>query len=164
MVHRLTSSGSRVKMVHTWKCILYHPTSRAISWTKCEKGNLWIRRSVLFLNQQISWRATIPGQYLWGFFTLLAFRNSFWGALPPTVSLSFLLAGSSLPDIDGPASATIWANFWVGDGSSNLPISPNFSASVILFSISLGVRGVSTSGTGGLPALGVPLVGHVPLP
>ena len=78
MVHRLASLGRptkyasaaccRVKMTCTWKHMSYHPTSRAISWTKCKKGSLQMRRSILFWNWQISWRATIPGQYLQGFF------------------------------------------------------------------------------------------------
>ena len=53
-----------------------------------------MRRSILFWNQQILWRATIPSWYLWGFFTLLAFRNSFLGVFPPVVGLCFLQAGS----------------------------------------------------------------------
>ena len=99
MVHRLASSKSltkyasaascRVKMAHTWKCMSYHPTSRAILQTKCEKGSLQNKRSVLFWNWWISQRATVPGQYLWGFFTFPAHRNSFWGSLPPTVGKSF---------------------------------------------------------------------------
>ena len=79
-----------------------------------------MRRSVLFWNQHILQRATIPGWYLQGFFTILAQRNSFWGVLPPMVSLRFLLAGSSLLT-DGPASAAIWANCWVSDDSGNSP-------------------------------------------
>ena len=39
-----------------------------------------------------------------------AWKNSCWGALLPTVGWNFLLTGSSLPDIDGPASIAIWAN------------------------------------------------------
>ena len=48
-----------------------------------------------------------------------------WGALPPTVSQSLLLACSSPPNIDGLASAAIWANCWASDDSGNLPISSN---------------------------------------
>ena len=106
-----------------------------------------MRRSMLFWNQWILQRATIPSWYLQGFFTLPAFRNSFQGALPPMVSLSFLWASSSPPNIDGPASTAIWANCWVGNDSGNLTTSPNFSVSSILFSNSLWVGGVSTSGT-----------------
>ena len=135
-----------------------------LSQTKSKKGNLWIRRSVLSWNWQISWRATVPGQYLLGFFTLPAFRSSFQGALPPTVSLSFLLAGSFSPNIDGLASTAIWAHCWVGSDSSDLPTSPNFSASSILLSISCGIGGASTSGTGGPLLQGVPGVGHALLP
>ena len=64
-------------------------------------------RSVLLWNWQVSQRATIHGQYL---FHLTAFWNSFLGALPPVVSLSFLWDGSSPPSVDGLASVAIWAN------------------------------------------------------
>ena len=111
-------------------------------------------RSVLFWYWQISQRATIPGWYLLDFFTFLARRNSFWGALPSTVSQSFFLASSSLADIDGLTSRVIWANCWVGDDSGNLPTSPKFPTSTILFSISLGVGGASTSGAGGSTGTG----------
>ena len=40
------------------------------------------------------------------------------------VGWSFLQAGSSPPNIDGPASAAIWTNCWVGDDSSDLPPIP----------------------------------------
>ena len=172
MAHRLSFSRSptkyaspascRVEVVHIWKHISY-PTSRAISQTKCEKGSLQTRRSILFRNWQISWRATVPGQYLWDFFTLPAFWNSFQGAFPPMVSLSFLQAGSSPPDIDGPASAAIWANCWVGDDSSDLPTSPSLSDSSILLSNSLLVEGFPLLALGCLPVLGVPAQ-NAPLP
>ena len=159
MAHRLVSSKSptryasaascRVKMAHTWKHILYLPTSRAISWTRYEQGNLQMRRSALFWNWQILQRTTITGWYLWGFFTLLAWGNSFWGALPPTVSWSFLLTGYSPPNIDVPASTAIWANCQVGDDPSDLPTSFNFSDIALLLSISLRVGGTSMSGAGG---------------
>ena len=142
-VQRLVSSKSptkyasvaycRVKMAHTWKCMSYLPTSRAISWTRCKKGSLHIRRSVLFWNCQILWRATVPGWYLWGIFTFPAFRNSFCGTLPSIVGHSFILAGSSPPYVDGPASTAIWANCQVSDDSSDLPTSLSFSGSSILF-------------------------------
>ena len=97
-----------------WKCRSYLPTSRAISCTSHEKGSFLIRSSVLFWNCWISQRATVPGQYFLVFLTLPALRNSFWGALPPMVGQSFLWTGSS-PKADGPASAAIWANCWVGN-------------------------------------------------
>ena len=103
-----------------------------------------MRGSVLFWNCQISQKATVPGQYFLVFYTLPAWRNSFWGALPPTVGQSLLLTGSSLPKSDGLGSAAIWANCWVGndDGdqptsSSHLASSAHLSASSILFSSSL---------------------------
>ena len=117
MVQRLASSmrptiyasaaSCRHIMALPWKCKSYLPTSRAISQTSHEKGSFLIRSSVLFWNCWISQRATMPGQYFLVFFTLPAQRNSFWGALPPTVGQSFLLTGSSLPKSDGPASAAI---------------------------------------------------------
>ena len=91
MVHRLASSKRDTKyasaascrhmMVLPWKRMSVLPTSWAISWTSCEKGSFRIRSSVLFWYHQISWRATVPGQYLLGFLTFPAFRNSFRGAL-----------------------------------------------------------------------------------
>ena len=90
--------------------MLYLSTSRATLQTKCKKGSLHIRRSILFWKQWISCRAPVPSWYLWGFLTFPALRNSFWGALPPTVGKRILLAGSSLPNVDGPASTAIWAN------------------------------------------------------
>ena len=117
-----TSAAScRHIMVLPWKCKSYLPTSRAISWTNHEKGSFLMRSSVLFWNCQISQRATVPGWYFLVFFTLPAWRNSFWGALPPTVGQSFLLTGSSLPKADVLASAAIWANCWVGNDDSDLP-------------------------------------------
>ena len=83
------------------------PTAWAISQTSHEKGSFLMRSSVLFWNCQISRRPTVPGWYFLVFFTFPALRNSFWGALPPTVGWSFLLAGSS-PKADGLASAAIW--------------------------------------------------------
>ena len=120
MVQRFVSSMSlnkyasaasyRHKMVCPWKCKSYLPTSRAILWTSHEKGLLQMRSSVLFWNWWISQRATIPSQYFWGFFSGANCKNSFWGALPPMVGQNFLWAGSSVPNIDGPASTAIWAN------------------------------------------------------
>ena len=136
-----------------WKCKSYLPTSRAISWTNHEKGSFQIRSSVLFWNHQISQRATLSGQYFLVFFTFPAWRNSFWGALPPMVGQSFLLAGSSLPDIDGPASAAIWANCWVGDNEGDLPTPLSCSASMILCMTSSAHRGASLAGVGGAPLM-----------
>ena len=117
-----TSAAScRHTIALPWKCKPYLPTSRAISQTNCKKGSFWMRSSVFFWNCQISWRATVPGWYFLGFLTLPAWRNSFWGALPPTVGQSFLLAGSSSPDLDGPASVAIWTNCWVSDDEGDLP-------------------------------------------
>ena len=131
IVQRLASSKSptkyastascQVKMACTWKCITYLPTSRAILWIKHEKGSFQIKRSVFFCNRCISRRAIVPDWYLWGFFTFPALRNSFQGGLSPTVSWSFLLTGSSLPNVDGPASVAIWANYCVSDDSGDPP-------------------------------------------
>ena len=153
MVQRLASSMRPTKyasaascrhiMVLPWKDRSYLPTSRAISWTSHEKGSFLIRSSVLFWNCQISQRATVPGWYFLVFLTFPALRNSFWGALPPTVGQSFLLTGSS-PEADGPASAAIWANCQVGNDDGDLPTSSSclassthLSASSNLFSSSL---------------------------
>ena len=108
---------------------------------------------MLFWNHWISQRATVPGQYFLVFFTFPAWRNSFWGALPPTVSWSFLLAGSSLPDVDGPATATVWANCQVRDNEGNLPTPSSCSASAILLIISSTCRGASLAGVGGAPVM-----------
>ena len=144
---RLTRNASAASckhiMVLPWKCISVLPTAWAISWTSCEKGSFLMRSSVLFWNCQISQRTTVAGQYFLVFFTFLALRNSFWGALPPTVGWSFLLAGSS-PKTDGLASAAIWTNCQVGNNNGNLPTSSSglaysthLSASSIIFSTSL---------------------------
>ena len=159
MVQRLVSSMRLTKyasaasyrhiMVLPWKCRSYLPTSRAISWTSHEKGSFLIRSSVLFWTCQISQRATVPGQYFLVFFTFPAWRNSFQGALPPTVGQSCLWTGSS-PKADGLASAAIWANCQVGndDGdlhtsSSCLASSTCLSASSTIFSTSLMGEGLS---------------------
>ena len=98
---RLTKYASvascRHIMVLPWKHRLYMPTARAVSWTSHEKGSFLIRSLVLFWNHQISQRATVPGQYFLVFLTLPAWRNSFWGALPPMVGWIFLWTGSSPP-------------------------------------------------------------------
>ena len=137
MAQRLVSSGRptnyasaascRHKMACSWKHRSYLPTSRAILWTSHEKGLLQMRSSKLFWNQQILQRATIPGQYLWGVFSFLAINNSFLRALPSTVGWSFFLAGSSLPNVDGPASVAIWANGQVGNDCDDLPTSSSCS-------------------------------------
>ena len=124
MVHRLASSKRDTKnasaasfrhmMALPWKCMSVLPTSWAISRTSYEKGSFQIRSSVLFWYCWILWRATVPGWYFLVFFTFPAFRNSFHGALHPMVGQSFLWAGSS-SEADGPASAAIWANCWVGN-------------------------------------------------
>ena len=119
---RVTKNSSAASCKHImalpWKHRSVLPTAWAVSLTSREKGSFLMRSSVLFWNHQISQRATVPGQYFLVFFTFSALRNSFWGALPPTVGWSFLLAGSS-PKTDGPASAAIWANCWVGDDDSD---------------------------------------------
>ena len=114
MVQRLASSMRPTKyasaascrhiMVLPWKHKSYLPTSRSISWTSREKGSFLIRSSVLFWNCQISQRAAVPDWYFLVFWTLPAWRNSFWGALPPMVGWSFFLTGSS-PEADGLTSA-----------------------------------------------------------
>ena len=159
MVQRLESSmrptiyasaaSCRHIIVHPWKCKLNLPTSRAISQTNCEKGSFWIRNSVLFWKCQMLWRGILPSQYFWVFLTFPALRNSFWGALPPTVGRSFLLAGSSPSDVDGLASAAIWSNCWVDNDDGDLPTPSACSASVILLIILPASGGSSQAGNGG---------------
>ena len=84
-------------MVLPWKHKSYLPTSRAISWTNHKKGSFLMRSSVLFWNHQISQRATGPDWYFLVFLTFPAWRNSFWGALPPTVCWGFLWLAPPYP-------------------------------------------------------------------
>ena len=142
-----SAASCRHIMVFPWKHKSYLPTSRAISWTSCEKGSFLIRSSVLFWNCQISWRATVPGRYFLVFLTFLALRNSFWGALPPTVGQSFLLTGSS-PKVDHPASAAIWANCQVGNNDGDLPTSSSCLASSTCLSASSNLFSSSLAGEG----------------
>ena len=163
MVQRLVSSmrptiyasaaSCRHIIVLPWKHRSYLPTSRAISWTNCKKGSFWIRSSVLYWNHWISWRATVPGWYFLVFFTFPAWRNSFWGALPPTVNWSFLLTVSFLFDVDGPASAAIWAICWVGKDEDDLPTPSSCSAYAIQHIISSACGGTSLAGVGGAPVM-----------
>ena len=144
---RLTTYASAASCRHImllpWKHKSYLPTSMVISWTSHKKESFLMRSSVLFWTCQISQRATVPGQYFLVFFTFPAWRNSFQRALPLKVGQSFLLTGSSLPDIDGPASTATWANCQVGNDEGDLPTSSSllssstcFSASSICFSFS----------------------------
>ena len=68
------ATSCRHIIVLPWQCKSYLPTSRAISWTNHEKGSFQMRSFVLFCNCQISWRATVPGQYILVFLTLTAWR------------------------------------------------------------------------------------------
>ena len=142
-----SAASCRHIMVLPWKHRSYLPTERAISWTSCEKGSFLIRSSVLFWNCQISQRATVPGQYFLVFLTFPAWRNSFQGALPPTVGQSFLQTGSS-PKADGPASAAIWANCWVGNDDGDLPTSSSHLASSTCLSASSTIFSTSLMGEG----------------
>ena len=163
MVQRLVSSMRDTKnasaasckhiMVLPWKRMSVLPTSWATSQTSREKGSFQIRSSVLFWNHQISQRATVPGRYFLGFFTCPALRNSFWGALPPMVGQSFLLAGSS-PKADGPASAAIWANCWVGNDDRDWPTSSSCLASSTHLSASSNICSTSLVGEGFLAGEG----------
>ena len=85
-----------------------------------QKREFAYKKVCTFLKVMDSHRATVPSWYLWDFFTLPAFSNSFLGALLPMIGQSFLLAGFSLPDVDGPASAAIWTHCQVGNNPSNL--------------------------------------------
>ena len=157
MVQRLASSmrlttyasaaSCRHIMVLPWKCRSVLPTERAISWTSHEKGSFLLRSSVLFWNRQISQRATVPGWYFLVFLTFPALRNSFQGALPPTVGQSFLLTGSS-PETDSLASTAIWAICWVGNDDGDLPTSSSCLASSTYLSASSNVFSTSLAGEG----------------
>ena len=163
MVQRLMSSMRPTKnasaasckhiMALPWKHISVLPTAWAISQTSHEKGSFQIRSSVLFWNCRISSRATVPGQYFLVFFTFPALRNSFQGALPPTVGWSFPLAGSS-PEIDGPASAAIWANCQVGNDDGDQPTSSSCLASSTCLSASSTIFSTSLMGEGFLAGEG----------
>ena len=142
-----SAASCRHIMVLPWKCKSVLPTSRAISWTNCEKGSFLIRSSVLFWNCRISQRATVPGWYFLGFFTFLALRNSFWGASSPTVGQSFLLTSSS-PKADVPASAAIWTNCQVGNDDGDLPTSSSCLASSTCLSASSNLFSSSLVGEG----------------
>ena len=164
MAQRLVSSMSptryasaascRHKMACPWECRSYLPTSRAISQTNFEKVHFWMRSSVLFWNWQISQRATVPSWYFWAFFSFPAVKNSFLGAFPTTVGWSFLWAGSYPPNVEGLASAAIWANCWVGNDCGDLPASSSCSASATLLLISSWFGGVSCAGAGGSTGVG----------
>ena len=104
------------------------------------------------LNCQISQRATVPVHYFLVFLTLPAWRNSFWGALPPIVAQTFLLADPSLPNVDGLASAPIWANCQVGNDEGDLPTPSSCPTSAILLIISFACGGTFSAGVGGAPA------------
>ncbi|KAF8662187.1 hypothetical protein HU200_056384 [Digitaria exilis] len=79
MAQRLVSSKRPTSTAWLWKrrSVL---KSWAISRTRRWKGSLRIRSSVLFWYLRISRSATVPGLYLWGFFT------------PPVVGADFLAA------------------------------------------------------------------------
>ena len=148
-----SAASSRHIIALPWKCKSYFPTSRAILQTNHMKGSFQMRSSVLFWNHQISQRATMPGQYFLVFLTLPAWRNSFWGSLPPTVGWSFLLTGSSSPNLDGLASTAIWANCWVGNNEGDLPTPLSCSASKIHLIMSSTCGGASLAGVGGAPVM-----------
>ena len=109
MAHRLVSSKRPIRYASdaSWRAMtaedwnlrsfLY---SDAISLTTLWKGNFLISKSVLFWYFLISLRATVPGLYLWAFFTppaagavflaaLLA--RCFLGALVPVFFLAVYL-------------------------------------------------------------------------
>ena len=118
--------------MHTWKDRSYLPTSWPVLWMRYMKEHWHMRSSVLLWNWQISWRAAVPGQYFWGFFSLPAFKNSLCGALPPTVSQSFFLAGSFPAGSEGPASTAICTSCLVGDNPGDHAASSSFLASSLL--------------------------------
>ena len=102
MVQSFTSSMSptkyasesccRHKMVCPWKHRSYLPTSRAISWTNHEKGHFQMRSSVLFWNQQILWRATIPVWYFCVFFQWCSLQEFLLGGFASHSKLELLVS------------------------------------------------------------------------
>ena len=146
LTRKYSAACCRVRTVHTWKCMSYFPTLWAILWTKHEKGSLCRRSSILFWNQWNLQRATIPNQYLWGFFNCPAFRNSFQGALPPMIGQSFFWAGSSSADIDGPSLAAMSANCLIGDDSGDLHTCSSFFTSSPFAPPHLGLGASSVAG------------------
>ena len=91
-----TAASCRHIIVHPWKGISYLPTCMAISWTSHEKGSFRIKSSVLFWNHCISWRATVPGRYLLGFFYLACLQEFLLGGFA-SHGRSELLACGFLP-------------------------------------------------------------------
>ena len=85
--------------------------------------------------------------YFLVFLSLPAQRNSFWGALPPTIGLSFLQTGSS-PKADGLASIAIWVNCQVGNDDGDLPTSSSCLASSTCLSASSNIFFTSLVGEG----------------
>ena len=71
-----------------------------------------------------------------------AFKNSFFGALPPTVGWSFFLAGSSHAGSEGPASTALSTSCLVGKDHGDCPTSSNFFTSSCLLFISPGIGGL----------------------
>ena len=102
-----------------------------------------MRSSVLFWYWHISWRATIPIQYLQGCFNP-PLKNSFHGAFSLTVGLTWL---ASVLVFEGPTSATILANIWVSEIPGNLPAAFSPSHSLLCLSNSLGKGGMLPEGT-----------------
>ena len=153
-----SAASCRHIIVCPWKCMSYLPTCMAISWTSHEKGSFWIRSSVLFWNCLILHGGQLSqASTFWAFSPGLPARIPSGGALPPTVGWSFLQAGSSQPDLDGPVSAAIWTNCWVGDDDGDCPTPSNCSAAsthLYLFSPgwSLLKLGWVVNGRGGPPS------------
>ena len=135
------AASCRARTTCTWKHRSYLPISWAILQTRCKKGHLCMRSKVLFLNQQITWRATIPSQYFWGLFNIPAFKNFFQWALPPTFGQSLFWADSSPTVIDGPASTAICTSCLVGDDPGDCPTSSSFLTSSLHLSTPPGVGG-----------------------
>merc|ERR1712224_951651 len=101
MAQRLVSSKSPTREASeaSWRAITAEDWKRrsvlkswAISLTRRWNGSLRMRSSVDFWYLRISLRATVPGRYLWGFFTppvdgadlrAALVASCFLGALPP---------------------------------------------------------------------------------
>ena len=106
-----------------------------------------------------------PQSVLLGLFHLPSSEEFLPGGLASNSRLELPPAGSSPPNVDGPASAAIWANYQVSGNSGDLPKSPNIAVSSTLLSSSLqwGLL-VLPLELGSPPVLGVLVPPHVPPP
>ena len=116
-------------MACIWKCMSYFPTSRAILQTSHEKGIFSNKELSTLLELADVTKGHSPWSVLLGPLHLSSLQEFLLGGLASMVGQSFLLAGSSPPNVNGTASAAIWASWWVGDNSSDPHLSQPLSLS-----------------------------------